>query len=295
MHISLGFTEVWGSDSQNYPNEYQSTNPIIKHFNLKSSGQVMQNVDYVGSICMNSVSVAMAVYNGGKYLSEQIDSILSQIQSDDELVVSYDKSNDNTWDIVNKYALKDKRVRVYRNNGSGVASNFSNAILHCKGKYIFISDQDDVWLPNKISISLQTFEKTNADIIIHNGIHTDETLKPISGTFFNTSKVGPGKIRNLIRSRYSGCCMAIKGRMKDAILPIPTDIDAYDRWIALMCEFLGKVYYIDDVLIYHRLHGGNVTPTEPRPWQVIVKARLFMIMHLFRRLSIYRRRNKPCK
>lgn len=237
---------------------------------------------------MHTVSVAMAVYNGEKYIVDQIDSIICQLGDNDELVVSYDASTDNTWGIVERYALQDRRVKLHRNTGSGVASNFNNAIRHCKGDFIFISDQDDVWMPGKVGRIIRAFEETDADLVIHNGVHTDEHLKPLAGTFFETSRMGSGKIRNLVKSRYSGCCMAFASSVRGILLPIPSDIDAYDRWIGLVCEFVGKVVYIDDVLIRHRLHDRNVTPKTTRPLPVIVWSRINMIRHLLARLVFHR-------
>lgn len=231
------------------------------------------------------VSVAMAVHNGAQYLPCQIDSILSQLSPGDELVISYDASTDGTWDVISAYQAQDPRVKIFRNDWPGVAANFSNAISHCEGDIVFISDQDDQWMQSKRSRVLQAFTETSADMVIHNGIHTDAQLNPTSEPFFSTARIGNGKIRNIIRSRYSGCCMAFTREMRKAILPIPTDIDAYDRWIAIVAEFTGKIAYVDDVLILHRIHGMNVTPTGVRSIFTITKARINMLRHLHRRLK----------
>ena len=94
----------------------------------------------------DKISVAMAVYNGSKYIRQQIDSILPQLREGDELIISYDESQDDTLEIIRTYERKDARVKVFTDPGSGVTDNFNNAISHCTGDYIFLSDQDDVWL-----------------------------------------------------------------------------------------------------------------------------------------------------
>ena len=126
-------------------------------------------------------SVAMAVYNGEKYLPEQLDSILADLGPEDELVISYDRSTDGTLDLIESYAARDSRVRIVTDPGSGVRSNFNNAIVNCCGKYIFLSDQDDVWLPGKTDAMVALLEKTGALLAAHDGCMTDEKLNILPG------------------------------------------------------------------------------------------------------------------
>ena len=96
-------------------------------------------------------SIAMAVYNGENFLREQIDSILALMSEQDELIISYDKSTDNTWNIIVERSRADSRIKVVMNkNKAGVISNFNNCIACCNGEYIFLADQDDIWINNKI-------------------------------------------------------------------------------------------------------------------------------------------------
>ena len=115
---------------------------------------------------MASISVAMAVYNGETYLAQQLDSILRQLEPQDEIVVSYDKSKDGTWELLRQYREKYPRVRVLENQNPGINGNFNNAIAACRGDYIFICDQDDLWADNKRGAVVETFEKTGADMVI---------------------------------------------------------------------------------------------------------------------------------
>ena len=110
------------------------------------------------------VSVAMAVYNGEKYVRDQIVSILSQLRKDDELIISYDESS---LSILTEFAQSDKRVKIYDNPYKpGVVKNFQNAVEHCLGDIIFLSDQDDVWLPNKVDKVLREFENPHVAVVI---------------------------------------------------------------------------------------------------------------------------------
>jgi len=241
---------------------------------------------------MERISVAMAAYNGAEFLSDQIDSILCQLEPQDELVVSYDISNDGTWELLTRYQALDSRVKVYKNQHPGIAENFDNALRHCDGDYIFISDQDDKWTSDKRVRVVRAFKETGADMVIHNGIHTNSELKPISEPFFTTFRIGDGKIRNLIKSRYSGCCMAFTPQMRDRVVPIPPKVDAYDRWIGTIGEFMGKITYVNDVLLFHRLHKDNATPTNPRSFVTIHNARLNLLKHLYLRLKRERNARK---
>lgn len=234
---------------------------------------------------MSRISVAMAVYNGEQYLPNQLDSILVQLEPNDELVISYDVSKDRTWEVLNEYQAKDIRVKVYCNQHPGIAGNFDNALRHCGGDYIFVSDQDDEWKPNKREIVVRAFVETRADMVIHNGIHTNAELVPITEPFFSIYRIGDGKIRNIIKSRVSGCCMAFTRQMCKKILPIPMNMDGYDRWIGTIGEFTGKISYINDVLLLHRLHGENATPTSPRSFATKIAIRINLLHHLCKRLK----------
>lgn len=233
---------------------------------------------------MKTISVAMAVYNGEKYLPEQLDSILCQLQPGDEIVVSYDKSKDGTWELLQRYQHIYPQVRVLENQNPGINGNFNNAIAGCSGDYIFICDQDDRWPENKRDAVVETFEKTGADMVIHNGVHIDGEGKTISQPFFTMYRIGNGKLKNILKPRYSGCCTAFTKEMAAKIMPMPMALDAYDHWIGTVGEFMGTIAYDDRILLYHRLHGSNVTPVSTRSLKVILKARATLLRELRRRI-----------
>ena len=234
---------------------------------------------------MASISVAMAVYNGEAYLPEQLDSILKQLEPQDEIVVSYDKSRDNTWQLLQEYQSKYPQVRVLENQNPGINGNFNNAIAGCKGDYIFICDQDDRWADNKRAAVVESFEKHGADMVIHNGVHIDGEGKVISEPFFSMYRIGDGKLKNILKPRYSGCCTAFTREMAAKIMPMPMKLDAYDHWIGTVGEFFGKIAYDERTLLYHRLHGGNVTPVSTRSLGVILKARSRLLWELAKRMN----------
>lgn len=228
---------------------------------------------------MSSISVAMAVYNGEMFIREQLDSIVSQLENSDELVISYDKSTDSTYDIICEYADKYPQVKVISNPGSGVFDNFENAISNCNCDYIFISDQDDIWVDGKRNRIVEDFEMTKSDMIIHNGIHIDTNGKRITKDFFTLYHIKKGLIRNFARPRYSGCCMAFRKELKPLLIPIPRSIGAYDHWLGMVGEVYGKVYFEQGVYLKHRLHGKNVT-VNTRNIITIMRVRWHILIEL---------------
>ena len=146
-----------------------------------------------------SVSVAMAVFNGEKYIKEQIDSIIPQLKENDEIVISYDESQDNTYNIISDYAKKDFRIKIFDGPNKGAIYNFENAILNCTKEYIFLCDQDDVWEPDKVDMVINEFSRTNVDLILHDALIVDNNLKEIGPSFFNKRKCKKGILIILLK------------------------------------------------------------------------------------------------
>ena len=229
-------------------------------------------------------SVAMAVYNGEKYIKEQVDSILARMGENDELVISYDPSTDATKSIIDEYARKDPRIKILINTNPGVQNNFNNAVMACNGKYIFLSDQDDAWIGDKINVVIEAFEKTGADLVVHDGYMTDANFQPLPRTIFERSGTYNGPIRNIIQCTFWGCCMAFKAELREILCPFPSQNKVgHDLWIGVMTGFYGKIARVDECLMLHRLHGDNVTVTSRRKLSIILRHRLSLIKELRQR------------
>lgn len=205
------------------------------------------------------VSVCMATYNGELYLKEQVDSILVQLGQDDELVVSDDGSGDKTLEILESY--NDPRIKIFINTDRhGVVANFENALFHASGDYIFLSDQDDVWFPDKIKNSVIALSE--CDGVVNNCLITDGNLQETQGSYFELNHSGKGLFKNLYRSSYLGCCLAFRKELLKTILPIPSSLLLYhDWWIGFFLELSCKVKFIDSPSMYFRRHDHNVTMT----------------------------------
>ena len=138
-----------------------------------------------------TISVAMAVYNGEKYFEAQLVSILSQLEKDDEIIISLDPSTDGTETIIRNYCKIDKRIHVCRGTGEGVIINFENAIRHCRNEIIFLADQDDVWVENKVSLMLKRFENSKVVLVVHDAKVVNENLEVKEASFFFFDKEQP--------------------------------------------------------------------------------------------------------
>lgn len=203
-----------------------------------------------------NVSVAMAVYNGEAYIREQIETIISQLNSNDELVISYNKSTDRTWEIIQEYSKNDNRIRCCYCEKRGIINNFENALLKTRGNYIFMCDQDDIWAPKKVELMVEALQENNVVLAMHNCEYIDAKGKHIDGDLFERRNAKPGLIKNLIRNSYQGSCMAFKRFLLSDIIPIPKDIAMHDQWIGLIAEKKGLVKLVDEPLIKYRRHSN---------------------------------------
>ena len=203
------------------------------------------------------ISVCIATYNGEIFIREQIDSILRQLSSDDEIIVSDDGSTDGTISIIN--SIDDKRIRVIEGpRKQSPTSNFECALKASKGDYIFMSDQDDVWKPNKVKICMEWLQRY--DCVVSDAEVTDSSLNPLYSSLYAIMQVRQGRIYNTIwKNGYTGCCMAFRRNVLEASLPFPKDIPMHDIWIGNVAAYKYNVKFIPDTLIYFRRHEDTTS------------------------------------
>lgn len=210
---------------------------------------------------MNKLSVCIATYNGEEYIKEQLESILMQIDTLDEIIISDDSSSDNTLNIIK--SINDKRIKIYPNNKfHSPIFNFENALKKANGDYIFLCDQDDVWLPNKVKI-MKSYLK-NYDMVVSDCIIVDKNLNQISESFYKKFPPQKGFLQNLIKNHYLGCCMAFKKEILNKALPFPPHIAMHDIWLGLCAEAFFKSTFIEDKLIKYRRHNNNASSTSEK-------------------------------
>ncbi len=201
-------------------------------------------------------SVCIATYNGEKYIEEQLNSILSQIAADDEIIISDDGSTDNTLKII-QY-IDDKRVKIIESGYKNYKLNFENAISHAKGDIIFLADQDDIWIEGKYQACLQALQ--HADLVCTNSKVVDNNLNIIIPSFFDFYHSGKGIVKNILNSTYFGSCMAFKREIAEAAMPMPKTREfGHDIWLGLVAEIVGKVEFIKTPYLLYRRHDMTYT------------------------------------
>lgn len=200
----------------------------------------------------------MATKNGSKFLKEQLDSILIQLSPEDEVIISDDASTDNTVSIIESF--HDPRIKIIRNTQSiGIVANFESGLNACSHEFIFLADQDDVWVAGKVEKTLQHL--ADADLVLSDCQMVDYQLNPIKDSFFSDNNSRKGLVKNLIRNSYMGCCMAFKRKLLDRALPFPKDIPMHDLWLGLVAEVHFKIHFTNEALVLHRRHQYNASTT----------------------------------
>ncbi|MFP5231719.1 MAG: glycosyltransferase [Acidobacteriota bacterium] len=232
------------------------------------------------------ISVCMAAYNGGLYVTQQLESILPQLGADDEVVIVDDASSDQTVEKI--LAVGDPRIRLLRHeNNCGVLRTFEDALRAAQGRILFLSDQDDLWDPHKVATILEAF-RTNPRVSL---VATDNALIDSSGSLISNSYFenrGPfrqGLWANLIRNRYGGCTMAFRAEILSEVLPLPHGYEVlHDIWIGVRNSLSGgQALYIPKPLVLNRRHGATATGRS----RLSVGRRLRLRAHLLLSLAAF--------
>ncbi len=214
------------------------------------------------------LSVALCTYNGGQYIREQIESILRQSMPVDEIVVCDDGSTDNTLQIIESFRSETPtKIRIYRNETNlGVCANFQKAVNLCYGDIIFLSDQDDIWYPNKVEIILQWFRENPSKKVVFSNAHlfsTSEADNEID-TLFNRIGFGPKyqayfdagcELPVFYCNHATGAAMAIRGKMDFAAYCTPQIL--HDEVISLLAIQSHSLGYLPQALIRYRMHDSQ--------------------------------------
>jgi glycosyltransferase involved in cell wall biosynthesis len=230
---------------------------------------------------MVRISVCMTTYNGAKYIHDQVSSILKQIKEDDELIVCDDRSSDATVNILSSF--QDERIKIVVNDENlGFSRNFSKCISLARGDIIFLSDHDDIWLPDKVEKYLKIFQEksdvvsimSNMEIIDENGLVTNSRFLNLkSGCSNRVWRV----VKNFVKSTYYGCSIAFRKELVPNILPLPFH---FDTWIGLISDIYGRCYHLDEVTMQYRRHSNNFSTLKTSNLQTIFKWRMNLLLNL---------------
>ena len=221
------------------------------------------------------ISVALCTYNGAKYIKEQIDSILNQTKKVDEIIVCDDCSSDKTIEILNAYAAKNPGLfKIYINEKNlRSVKNFEKSISLTLGEYIFLADQDDIWVENKVEEMLGYFKMNPTCLaLFSDGFLLSEKQLIINKTnlwssvFFNPKQfLNPSHLYLFLilkRNAVTGATLCIKKETKQLIFPFPILKDFHhDYWIAYLLAQTNQLNFINKKLIKYRLHQNQQVGT----------------------------------
>jgi hypothetical protein len=217
------------------------------------------------------LSIAMITYNGARYVHEQLHSIASQSRLPDELIICDDSSNDDTTKILEMFAMEAPfPVRlVFNDKNLGYAKNSEKAIGICTGDIIFLADQDDVWLPEKVAYVEKAFTQfPHAGVVFSNAEIVDQHLRPLGYDLWQIADFNRSRERCLTQGSafevlfksnvVFGTTMAFRSSFKGLILPIPRNWDA-DEWIALLISSSADLAALNYRLVKYRQHSNNLS------------------------------------
>lgn len=213
------------------------------------------------------ISIAMATYNGGKYIEEQLDSIYNQTYPNLEVVVCDDGSTDNTPEILNRY-VQEKGLRFYPNpERLGYIKNFERAMGLCEGEFIALSDQDDVWLPEK----LQTlYDNIGENLLIHGDLSivspTNEMVQESAHQYYFKEEYpyifldaeNQRRFQMTRKSLCQGCTFLMRRKLMEISLPFP-ETEIHDLWLPFVAGNEHSIKYLPLPLTRWRLHGNNTS------------------------------------
>lgn len=249
------------------------------------SGKPQTESAMPGSVSLRpKLSVCMAAYNGSRFIEQQLESVLPQLSSSDEVVVIDDCSQDDT--VARVHQINDSRILLFRHESNqGIVATFEEALSRATGNILFLSDDDDLWAPNKVVRFLREFE-THPDIqvvtskvalIDEDGFRLPDTRVNRRGNFAN------GFWRNIAMNHYQGSAMAIRANLLGTVLPFPRRPSfLHDVWIGTRNDATGgKTAFIDEPLVYYRRHSHNASKMHHPLQQLRIRIDL-LIAHLAR-------------
>lgn len=212
----------------------------------------------------------MCTFNGARFLPEQLESVVAQSRPPDEVIICDDDSTDETPELLRTFASSSSfQVTVHSNAlRLGSTKNFEKAIDLCSGDVIVLSDQDDVWYPEKLEL-IESVLNENSDVglVFSDAELVDESGQLLNRKLSNAHNMDP-EIRSIMRSKayvildrwelVTGATMAFRSKFKSLVLPIPTDLPLiHDGWTALMISHAARLELIDKPLIKYRQHSSQ--------------------------------------
>lgn len=254
----------------------------IAEWMAATEGRLASSPSPVRSARQSRISACMASYNGGKFVDAQLQSILSQLKPEDELVIIDDGSTDDTLERITR--IDDARIRLHRHErNAGVVATFEDALRSANGDILFLCDDDDVWAPTKVRRFVDIFASRPEVEIVQSRVRMiDENDRPMPDSRINRKgRFLPGFWRNLYKNHYQGSAMAIRASLLGRVLPFPARKGfLHDAWIGTRNDLLGgRTAFIDEDLLFYRRHFNNASRTKSFQRQVLTRVDL-LVAHL---------------
>ena len=217
------------------------------------------------------VDILMATYNGAAYIGEQIESLLRQTHRGWSLIVRDDGSQDDTVSIVRNYAEQHRgRIRLIQtaSGALGPAGSFSVLLEASQANYVMFCDQDDVWLPTKVELSLATLQQQetmfgpSTPLLVHTDLAVvNHRMHTLADSYWNYQNLDPEAgcrlNRLLAQNVVTGCSVMMNRSLVDLATPIPAQAVMHDWWCALVAAAFGGIVHITTPSILYRQHLGN--------------------------------------
>ena len=219
------------------------------------------------------ISIALGVYNGARFLEQQVNSYFSQHHSRWDLLVRDDQSQDNSLQILKCLTVKEGQITFVGEcaGNQGVSRNFSLLLESARDsscEYVALSDQDDVWEDHKLQEQLAAMQQLESQfpdtpVLVHSDMQVvNEDLQPIAPSYMRYQGIrhvteNPLQVL-LVQNYVTGCTILVNRRLLEIALPIPDEAVLHDWWLALCGTVFGKTAYIDKPLLKYRQHGNNV-------------------------------------
>ncbi|ABV37599.1 glycosyltransferase-like protein [Shewanella sediminis HAW-EB3] len=249
----------------------------------------------------NEILILMATFNGAKFIQEQVESIQNQTLTRWTLVIRDDGSTDETITLLKDYIEKDKRIYLLKDSLGATGSAQGNFCClldfaqKTSSEYIFFSDQDDVWLSNKLESFISEAKRLSAcnssPLLVHSDLRiVDQNLKLIAPSFVSSVRLSPLK-NNTVKSfafqnSVTGCACMINRALLNKVTPAPKSVLMHDWWLALVASSVGTITFMPEVTVKYRQHTGNAVgaisyltlcnPFSNLSWNMIREGRKFI-------------------
>lgn len=230
------------------------------------------------------ISVCIASYNGSTYIRHQLESIRDQLGPEDEIVIVDDASTDDSVAIIESF--NDSRISLTQNGKNlGYVRTFEKAMTLARGDILFLADQDDEWVPDRVS-AMRAAHQAGAVVAGNLVLLGDDAPLPnpiTSKPWFLTRVTSRRGLRNRMKvlagiAPYFGCAMSVRRDFLEIILPFPERLtESHDLWIAIAANTAGEMVHLGEPVIRRRLHDNNASPSKPRGLLAVVRARVMLV------------------